>query len=91
MKFKYIVVYENYWDKFDIWHFQTPLQNFSSFPTIQTVKSHNSTLIQARKFILSLYVHLLLIYKIYEYRHAWWFIDSLRVLNVDSVNSISQL
>ena len=43
---------------------------FSSFTAIQTVRSYNSTLTQARKLILSMYVQLILIYKIYEYHHA---------------------
>ena len=46
------------------------LQKFSPFTTIQTVRSYNSTLVQARKLILSNYVHLILAYKLYEYRHA---------------------
>ena len=32
--------------------------------------NYNSTLIEARKLILSMYVHLILEYNIYEYRHA---------------------
>ena len=53
MKLEYIVVYENISDKFDIGHSQTKvkvivgLQNFSPFTTIQTVRSHDSTLVQA--------------------------------------------
>ena len=45
------------------------VQKFSPFTTIQTVKSCNTSLAQARKLILSMYVHLILIYKIYECRH----------------------
>ena len=73
---KHIVVYENISNKFDIGDCGTTvkvtarLQNLSPFTTIQTVRSHNSTLVQARKLILSMYVHLILIYKLYEYRHA---------------------
>ena len=44
--------------------------HFSPFTTIQTVRSHNSTLVQARKLILSIYVHLILTYKSYEYCHV---------------------
>ena len=40
------------------------------FTTIQTVRSYSSTLVQARNLILSIYLHLILIYKIYECRHA---------------------
>ena len=48
------------------------LQNFSPIIAIQTVRSHNSTLVQAnvRKLILSMFLHLILIYNIYEYRQA---------------------
>ena len=76
MKLEYIVVYENSSDEFDIDHHQIKvkvtvgLQMFSIFTTIQTVRSYNSTLVQARKLILSKCVHLIVIYKIYEYRHA---------------------
>ena len=58
-------------DEFDIEHCQVKvkvtvgLQNFSPFTTIQSVRSHNATLAQARKLILSMYDHLILIYKIY--------------------------
>ena len=76
MKLEYIVVYENSSEEFDIEHHRVKvkvtvgLQKFSPFTTIQTVRSYNSTLVQARKLILSMYVHLIKIYKIYEYRHA---------------------
>ena len=46
------------------------VQKFSPFTTIQTVRSYSSTLVQARNLILSMYLHLILIYKIYECRHA---------------------
>ena len=46
------------------------LQKFPPFTTVQTVRSYNSTLVQARKLLLSMYVHLILIYKLYEYHHA---------------------
>ena len=58
-------------DSFDIEHCQIKvkvtvgLQNFSPFTTIQSVRSHNAPLVQARKLILSMYDHLILIYKIY--------------------------
>ena len=76
MKLENIVVYENSSDKFEIEHHQIKvkvtvgLQKFSRFTTIQTVRSYNSTLVQTRKPILSMYVHLIVIYTIYEYRHA---------------------
>ena len=37
------------------------LQNISPFTKIQTVRSYNSTLVQARKLILSMHVHRILI------------------------------
>ena len=46
------------------------VQKFSPFTTIQTVRSYSSTLVQARNLILSIYLHLILIYKIYVCRHA---------------------
>ena len=76
MKLKYIVVYENSSDEFDIEHHRIKVkvtvgfQKFSPFTKIQTSRSYNSTLVQARKLILSNYVHLIAIYKIYEYHHA---------------------
>ena len=76
MKLEYIVVYENGSDEFDIEHCQikvkvtVSVQNFSPFTTIQTVRSYDSTLVQDRKLILIVYVHLILIYKIYEHRHT---------------------
>ena len=69
MKLEYIVVYENISDKFDIGLCRTKVKvtarfrNFSPFTTIQTVRSHISTLVQAGRPI-SMYVHLILIYKI---------------------------
>ena len=76
MKLEYIVVYENSSDEFDIEHCQIKvkvtvgIQNVSPFTTIQTVRSYNSTLVQDRKLILSVYVHMILINKIYEYCHT---------------------
>ena len=46
------------------------VQKFSPFTTIQTVRSYSSSLVQARNLILSIYLHLILIYKINECRHA---------------------
>ena len=75
MKLKYIVVYENSSDKFDIEHHRIKvkvtlgLQKFPHLPQYK-VRSYNSTFEQARKPILSMYVHLIVIYKIYEYHHA---------------------
>ena len=75
-KSEYIVVYENSTDAFDIELHRIKVkvtvgvQKFSPFTTIQTVRSYGSTLVQARNLILSIYLHLILIYKIYECRHA---------------------
>ena len=75
MKSKYTVAYENSSDEFDIEYREIKvkvtagLQKFLSFTTIQIVRSYNSTLLQTSKLILSMYVHLILIYKIYEYPH----------------------
>ena len=76
MKLEYIVVYENSSDEFDIElrrikvKVTVGVQRFSPFTTIQNVRSYNSTLVQARNLILSMYLYLILIYKIYECRHA---------------------
>ena len=73
---EYIVVYENSSDEFDIElrqikvKFTVGVKKFSPFTTIQTVRSYSSTLVQARNLILSMYVHLILLYKIFKYRHA---------------------
>ena len=75
-KSEYNVVDENSLDKFDIELHRIKVkvtvgvQKFSPFTTIQTVRSYSSTLVQARKLILSSYLHLILIYKIYECCHA---------------------
>ena len=75
-KLQYIVVYENSSDDFDIElrrikvKVTVGVQKFSPFTTIQTVRSYSSTLVQARNLILSMYLHLIVIYKIYECRHA---------------------
>ena len=75
-KSEYIVVYENSSHEFDIELHRIKVkvtvgvQKFSPFTTIQTVRSYSSTLVQARNLILSIYLHLILIYKIYECRHA---------------------
>ena len=75
-KSEYIEVYENNSDEFDIElrrikvKVTVGVQKFSPFATIQTVTSYSSTLAQARNLILSMYLHLILIYKIYECRHA---------------------
>ena len=75
-KSEYIVVYENSSDEFDFEHHRIKVkvtvgvQKFPPFTTIQTVRCYSSTLVQARNLILSIYLHLTLIYKINECRHA---------------------
>ena len=75
-KSEYIVVYENSLDEFDIELHRIKVkvtvgfQKFYPFTTIQTVRPYSSTLVQARNLILNIYLHLILIYKIYECRHA---------------------
>ena len=73
-KLEYIVEYENSSDEFDIEPHRVKVtvgvQKFSPFTTIQTVRSYSSTLVQARNLILSMYLHLILIYKSYKCRHA---------------------
>ena len=75
-KSEYIVVYENSSDEFDTELHRIKVkvtvgvQKFFPFTTIQTVRSYSSTLAQARNLIFSMYLHLILIYKIYECRHA---------------------
>ena len=67
-KLEYIVVYENSSDEFDIEPCRIKVkvilgvQKFSPFTTIQTVRSYSSTLVQVRNLILSMYLHLILIY-----------------------------
>ena len=76
MKSEYIVVYENSSGEFDIELHRIKVkvtvgvQKFSPFTTIQTLRSYSSTLVQARNLILSMCLHLILIYKIYECRPA---------------------
>ena len=75
-KSEYIVVYENSSDEFDIELHRIKVkvtvgvQKFFPFTTIRIVRSYSSTLAQSRNLILSVYLHLILIYKIYECRHA---------------------
>ena len=76
MKLEYTVVYENSSNEFDIEHHQIKvkvtvgLQTFSPFTTVQSGRSYNSTLAQAQKLVLSMYVNLIVNIQIYEYRHA---------------------
>ena len=75
-KSEYIAVYENISEEFDIELHRIKVkvtvgvQKLSPFTTIQTIRSYSSTLAQARNLILSIYLHLILIYIIYECRHA---------------------
>ena len=75
-KLEYIVEYENSSDEFDIElrrikvKVTVVVQTFSPFTIIQTVRSYSSTLVQDTNLILSMYLHLMLIYKIYKCSHA---------------------
>ena len=75
-KLEHILEYENSSGEFDIElrrikvKVTVGIQKFSPFTTIQTVRSYSSTLVQARNLILSMYLHLIQIYKIYKCRHA---------------------
>ena len=75
-KLEYLIEYENSSNEFDIElcrikvKVTVGVQTFSPFTTIQTVRSYSSTLVQARNLILSIYLHLILIYKIDKCRHA---------------------
>ena len=57
MKFKYLVRYKNNSENFDIGHYRIKvkvtagIQTVFPFTTVQTVRSYNSTLVQARKLI----------------------------------------
>ena len=76
MKLEHFVVSENILYKFDIGHCRTKvkvmarLKNFSPFTSIQTIRSHNSTLVQARKLILGVFVYRIIINKCYKYHYA---------------------
>ena len=73
MKLEYVVVYKNSSEEFDIWLRRIKVKvtvGVSPFTTAQIVRPYISTLVQARDLILSMYVHLILVYKIYECRHA---------------------
>ena len=76
MKLEHIVVLYMKIAQFDIEHHQIKvkvtvgLQTVSPFATIQTVRSYNSSLVQVTKLILSMYVHLIVVYKKYEFHYA---------------------
>ena len=70
MKLEYIVVYEKAFfdtEYIDQGQGHCRPSKVSPFTTIQTVRFYNSTFVQARKLLLSMYVHLVLVNKIYEY------------------------
>ena len=68
MKLENLVIYENGSGKFDFEHcwikvkVTVDLQKFPPFATVQTVRSYNTTLAQARKLILTMCVHLIQIH-----------------------------
>ena len=71
---EYIVVYESSLEKFYIEHCRINVKitaGFQKFPLLAQYKMLGSiTLAQAVMFILSMCGHLILIYKIYEYRQS---------------------
>ena len=65
-------------DKFDNGHCQIKVKvTVSPFTTIQTIRSYNSTLVEARKLVLSnnMYVYLIIIHNILS-SHLNYFTDS---------------
>ena len=43
---------------------------FTAIQTVRAVRSYNSNLVRDRKLILSMQVHLIILYEIYEYYYA---------------------
>ena len=76
MKLEYIVVYENSSDKFDIelcrinFKVTVGILIFPHLPQYKLSGPIVQLFLQARNLILSIYVHLILIYKINECHHA---------------------
>ena len=74
MKLEYVVVYEKSSEEFGIEHCRIKVKvtvGVYKFPHLPQYKlSGPITLEQDRKLILSMHVHLILKYKIYEYRHT---------------------
>ena len=77
MKLEYIVVYENSSDEFYIEHplikvkVTVGLQKFSPFTRIKTVRTITQHWYKLGSlYYAGIHVHLILIYKTYEYRHA---------------------
>ena len=69
MKYKFIVLYKN-WALSDQGQGHGATLKYFPFAAIQSFRSHNSNLVQARKLILSVYVYLIIIYKFDKYCHA---------------------
>ena len=66
VKLEYIVEYENISNKFDNGHCRIKVK----VTTIQTISQfYNSTLVQARKLILTMYVHLIITHNFDKYHH----------------------
>ena len=88
MKFKCVIVNENISDKFNIGYcwikvkVMVGLRNFSPFTTTQTIRSYNSTLVEARKLILSMYVVLIILHT--ETIYLLWFINICFLLDISS-------
>ena len=82
LKLEYTVVYENISDKSDNGHCQIKVKVtvglFSPFTTIQTIRSYYSSLVEARKLILSMYVHLIIIHNILTLEWFYEFLESVK-------------
>ena len=76
MKFEYVEVYIDGSDKFNIGYrwikvkVTVGLQIFFPYSTIKTVTTYTLAVVQARKLIFSMHVHLVKVYTIYEYCYA---------------------
>ena len=68
MKLDYTLVYDNSSAKFDTGHslikVKVTVINLSPFNAIQTFRSNNTFLVPASKLILSMHIHLIIMYKI---------------------------
>ena len=75
-KFEYIVAYEDISDEFDSGHCLIKVKDgmtlkfFSIYHNTNCQVLYISALAHGRKFELNICVHLMLIYKVYEYHHA---------------------
>ena len=87
MKFKYIVVYENNSDKFDVGHWWTKVKvtacNFEIFLHLLQFKlSGPMTFAQAKNLILSVYVYLIILYNFINTITLEWFKEFLQGVKI---------